>query len=376
MRVVKMRVVKWMGAVLLATLAVTSAWAQPDVDASRRNAIVQAIEKVTPAVVSINVVQLEAERLHDPYFRDYWGLFYAPRPQYRLRERRVDSVGSGFFIDRKGYIVTNYHVLEDADAVRSVTLGDGRTLDVEVVGGDERTDLAVLHVKEKDLPSTQLGNSDNLMIGEWVIAIGNPFGTLINDPQPSVSVGVVSANHRRISPSIGQGERLYQDMVQTDAAINPGNSGGPLVNAIGEVVGLNTMIFSPSGGSVGLWFAIPINRVRRVTDEIIQYGRRRDPWAGFKVEDVAAIGEDFRRQLGLKGNTGCVVINILKDSPAYQAGLRPGDTILQLNDTPISTSTDLDFAVWNLFVGDSVTLKVERQGAPETFRFTIKELVQ
>ena len=357
-------------------LVAASAEAQPGVDASRRNAIVEAIKKVAPAVVSVNVIQLEAERVQDPVFRDFWGVFYAPQPQYQLRERRMDSVGSGFFIDRKGYIITNYHVLEEANRVHSVTLGDGRTIEAEVVGGDERTDLAVLRVKGDDLPSTKLGDSDGLMIGEWVIAIGNPFGPLINDPQPSVSVGVVSANHRRISPTVGQGERLYQDMVQTDAAINPGNSGGPLVNAAGEVVGLNTMIFSPSGGSIGLGFAIPINRVRRVAEEIIQYGRRRDPWPGFKVEDVVSIGEDFRRQLGVHTNAGCVVVNILTDAPGYKAGLRPGDVIVRLNGKPIATSTDVDFATWSLFVGDSMTIDADRQGASMNFKFTVEELAK
>jgi serine protease Do len=245
---------------------------------------------------------------------------------------------------------------------------------VDLVGYDARTDLAVLQAKGNRLPSVPLGDSNGLMIGEWVIAIGNPFGVLMKDPQPTVSVGVVSANHRRVSRRIGEGERLYQDMIQTDAAINPGNSGGPLANANGEVIGVNTMIFSPSGGSIGLGFAIPINRVKRVVQEILQYGRRRDPWAGFKVEDVSALRGDLRGDLGIRATTGCVVVSLLSNSPAYQGGLRTGDTILSINGQPVEVSTDLDFGVWSLFDGDPVVLEVDRQGVRKTIQFRIKEL--
>ena len=371
--------------IALSVFASLSAFAQASADDSRRSAIVRAIEKAAPAVVSVNVVQVEAERVLDPFSRDFWDLFYS-RPKVLLRERQLNSVGSGFFFDKEGHIVTNYHVIESADKVASVALVDGRVLDVELVGADKRTDIAVVQVKrtrsqvelgnETEIPSIALGDSNDLMIGEWVIAIGNPFGVLMKDPHPTVSVGVVSANHRRISPAIGEGERLYQDMIQTDAAINPGNSGGPLVNANGEVVGVNTMIFSPSGGSIGLGFAIPINRVRRVAQEIIQFGRRRDPWAEFKVEDVGGLRPDFREQLGVAVETGCVVVNLLTSSPAYQAGLRPGDVILSINGQPVESSVDLDFAFWNLFVGDPVTLEADRAGKRNQIHFRIEELAK
>jgi len=363
-------------ALALSVLGMLSALAQqPAVDDSRRNAIVRAIEKAAPAVVSVNVIQVEAERVLEPFSRDFWDLFYS-RPKLLLREKQLNCVGSGFFIDKEGHIVTNYHVVETADKVATVTLADGRVLDVELIGVDKRTDIAVLRAKGADLPSIALGDSNNLLIGEWAIAIGNPFGVLIEDPRPTVSVGVVSANHRRISPSIGEGERLYQDMIQTDAAINPGNSGGPLVNANGEAIGVNTMIFSPSGGSVGLGFAIPINRMRRVAQEIIQFGHRRDPWAGFKVEDIAGLHSDFRAQLGVAVDTGCVVVNLLTTSPVYQAGLRPGDVILGINGQRVDTSVDLDFAFWNLFVGDTVTLDIDRGGQRSQIHFRIEELTQ
>ena len=354
----------------------TEASAQSGIDASRRNAIVQAIEKAAPAVVSINVVQIQKERLVDPFSQEFWDLFnFGPR--YRLRERQLKQIkcaGSGFIFDNQGHVLTNYHVIEGAGAIASVTLADGRELEAELVGVDERADIAVLKVHGDNLPRADLGTSTGLMTGEWVIAIGNPFGALMKDAQPSVTVGVVSANHRRVSPSVGGGERLYQDMIQTDAAINPGNSGGPLVNAQGEVVGVNTMIFSPSGGNIGLGFALPMDRVRRVADEILQYGHRRDPWAGFKVEDISALREDFLYQLGVRPGPGCVVVNILSSCPAYEAGLRPGDAIVGVNGQVVEVSSDIDFALWSLFVGDSMHLDVERQGNKMTFEFPIQEL--
>ena len=346
------------------------------VDESRHNAIVEAIERVAPAVVSVNVVQMQAEKVTDPFSRDFWSFFYAPAPRYRLREKQLNSIGSGFIIDSQGHIVTNYHVVEDAEKVASVTLTDGRQIEVELIGGDERTDLAVLRAKGANLPYAPMGDSSHVLIGEWAIAIGNPFGVLMKDPHPSVSVGVISANHRRISPAIAKGERLYQDMIQTDAAINPGNSGGPLVNANGEVIGVNTMIFSTSGANVGLGFALPINRVRRVAEEIIRYGRRRDPWPGFKVEDITALRRDLRDQLGLRVEEGGIVINILTNAPAYGAGLRPGDAILSINGERIGSSSDVDFAIWDLFVDDNVELEIDRQGTRQTIKFTIQELTE
>jgi serine protease Do len=319
--------------------------------------------------VSVNVI---VEQGLDPFSDSmgFWDFFYRPQRAYQ----KVDTIGSGFLFNAEGYILTNYHVVQEAARVASVTLPDSREIEVEFVGGDERTDLAVLRAKADNLPCATLGDSNSLLPGEWVIAIGNPFGDLMGDAQPTVSVGVVSANHRRVSPTIGRGERLYQDMIQTDAAINPGNSGGPLVNANGEVVGVNTMIFSQSGGSVGLGFAIPINRARRVAEEIIRYGRRRDPWAGFKVEDVQSIRASLLRELGAQLETGCLVVNILQGCPAYEAGVRPGDVITGINDHTVRCSTDIDFVIWDMFVGDTITLEVNRQGQTLSFSFAAQEL--
>jgi len=215
-----------------------------------------------------------------------------------------------------------------------------------------------------------------VLIGEWAIAIGNPFGVLMSDPQPSVSVGIVSANHRRVSRSIGGGKRLYQDLIQTDAAINPGNSGGPLVNAQGQVIGMNTMIFSESGGSVGLGFALPINRMRRVAEEIIQYGRRRDPWPGFVAEDIRSLRGDMFSQLNIRAEYGCIVTNMRDDSPAYKAGLRPGDVITAVNGQQVIHPVEIDFIFWGLFVGDVVSLQIDRQGKTTPIQFPIVELTK
>ncbi|NUM56824.1 MAG: trypsin-like peptidase domain-containing protein [Candidatus Hydrogenedentes bacterium] len=350
-----------------------------DIGDSRRNAIVTSIERAAPAVVSVNLSMVTQRRI-PMLFDEYWGLFDIPRPMNQVRKRRMNSVGSGFIFDARGYIITNWHVVEGAtgpnDAI-SVTLPDGRELPVELAGADERTDVAVLRVRDAaNLPSVGLGDSDDLLTGEWVIAIGNPFGTLMKDPQPTVSVGVVSANHRRVSSQIGDGERLYQGMIQTDAAINPGNSGGPLVNAQGRVVGVNTMIFSQSGGSVGLGFALPINRARRVAEEIIQYGRRRDPWAGFKVEDVQSLPPQILAELGVQVDYGCIVRNIVKGVPAHQAGLQPGDVIVGINNNRVENATDIDFVIWDLFVGDHCALTVNRQGKTGTVEFLIQELTR
>ena len=347
--------------------------AQSDVDQSRRNAIVKAIEQVAPSVVSVNVVTIKAERVIEPFFDDFWGFFDFYRPRQRLRGRQVESMGSGFIFDKEGHIITNYHVVEDAHYV-SVTLADGRKIDVDLVGVDRRGDLAVLQAKESGLPYVTKGDSENLMTGEWAIAIGNPFGTLMRDHQPTVSVGVVSANHRRISRDIGGGDRLYQDMIQTDAAINPGNSGGPLVNAKGEVIGVNTMIFSKSGGSVGLGFALPINRVERIAEEIIQYGRRRDPWPGFRAESVESYREVFLQQHGISAREGCLVIEILESSPAYDAGLQLGDVIISVDGEEVIHPSEIDFAVWDKFVGEYITLDIDRQGHKESIRFRLIDL--
>ncbi len=349
---------------LLLTIPAILGFAQDSISNSRRNAIVTAVEKASPAVVTINVVEYQANDL-DPFFE----LFGFP-----IRRQQISSIGSGFIFHPAGYILTNYHVLENASKITSVTLSSGEKLDVEFIGADPRTDIAVLKANGKDFPYISLGDSENLYIGEWVIAIGNPFGSLMKDPRPTVSVGVVSAVHRKVSRSASGDTRLYQDLIQTDAAINPGNSGGPLVNSKGEVIGINTMIFSKTGGYQGLSFAIPINRARRVAEEIIKFGKRRDPWFGFKAESLDSIDARLLRELGIQVDKGVFVTRILKESPAYQAGLRPGDVVVEINKQPVEDPLDVDFINWDLFIGDPVEMKVFREGKIINMQFTVREV--
>ncbi|MDR2728703.1 MAG: trypsin-like peptidase domain-containing protein, partial [Chitinispirillales bacterium] len=239
------------------------------IDGSRSNAIVKATRKVAPGVVGIVVTQIQMVRR--PYHNDdFFNFFFSgPRPP---SYRKVESIGSGFVISEDGMIITNYHVVQNASQL-FVNFPDGRRIEGRIVGMDERSDLAVISVPGGNFKPVQFGSSDQCLIGEWSIAIGNPFLNFINDAHPTVTVGVISALNRNFAPSEGV---YYQDMIQTDAAINPGNSGGPLVNALGEVIGINAFIYTGSSGnkgSVGIGFAIPINRARRVADELITHGR-------------------------------------------------------------------------------------------------------
>jgi serine protease Do len=240
-----------------------------DVDATRRNAIVQAVERVSPAVVTISVTQLRRERVVTPFNDPMWQFFFPDLGREFIR--KVNSMGSGFIVSEDGLIVTNEHVIRGASEI-VVNLPDGRSFTGEIFGEpDAQTDLAIIKIEGDDLPVAPLGRSDDLMIGEWAIAIGNPFGYLIRDAHPTVTVGVISALNRDFDASTAN-DRSYRDMIQTDASINPGNSGGPLVNSEGYVIGVNTFIFSQSGGSQGIGFAIPVRRVRMIIDDILRYG--------------------------------------------------------------------------------------------------------
>src|SRR5690606_30906086 len=284
--------------------AATQQAAAQELDASRRTAIVTASRRVSPSVVTVNVVRREVVR---PSFFDICRLGPV--------QREVAGLGSGFVLREDGLILTNEHVVRDAQQV-VVTLPDGRDFEAEVLGVDEATDLALLRIPANDLPVAPLGDSDELLIGEWVIAIGNPFGFLLSNSEPTVTAGVVSGLGRNIIPD-RQGQRgYYLDMIQTDASINPGNSGGPLVNALGEVVGVNSSILSTSGGSEGLGFAIPINRARRIAEDILANGHVRRAWTGLEVEPAGA--NRFGRSRELR------VASVVPGSPAAQAGVRPG----------------------------------------------------
>ncbi|MFH1756346.1 MAG: trypsin-like peptidase domain-containing protein, partial [Candidatus Latescibacterota bacterium] len=249
------------------------------IENSRRNAIVVATETVAPAVVTVTTTYTERLRYRSFFFEDWFKKYYS-LPQTRTQS----TLGSGVIIDGKGYILTNEHVISKAEEIK-VTLSNGEMLDGALVASAPEYDLALLKVEADHLPFAQLGDSDSLLVGEWVIAIGSPFGTLMNDPQPTVTVGVVSALHRDVNGD-QTGQRIFKDMIQTDASINPGNSGGPLINSRGEVIGINTFIFSSGGGSIGMGFAIPVNRGKWVLEEMVNYGRVRSIWVGISAVSV------------------------------------------------------------------------------------------
>jgi serine protease Do len=339
----------------------------PGIDDSRRTAIVRAAQRVGPAVVSISVIQVRVVRTgpfggfsQDPMFQ-----YFFPELQREYRQQ-IQNMGSGFIIDDQGHILTNEHVVENASEI-VVNLADGRQFPADLLGSDPALDLALLKVDGKDLPSAPLGDSDDLIIGEWAIAIGNPYGYILEDSRPSVTVGVISAIGRNFDPRRG---RIYRNMVQTDAAINPGNSGGPLVNSVGQVIGINTFIFTESGGSLGVGFAIPINTAKRMLDEIITYGKVRPFWTGIHIQSLTPA---IAQSLGYDSTDGVLVSQLDPDSPARQAGLRVGDIVVAFNDRPIRDENDLVAEFYEAHVGDRITLQVWRQGQIRTVAFTLTE---
>ncbi|HUI92149.1 MAG TPA: trypsin-like peptidase domain-containing protein [Chitinivibrionales bacterium] len=334
----------------------------PAVEGTRSNAIVRATKMISPCVVGITVTQLQVVRRS--YSSDeFFDFFFAPELVPRVKE--VERMGSGFLFSRDGFILTNYHVVEGAQKL-FVTFSDGHQAEGRVVGVDPQTDLAVVAAKGDNFPFAKLGSSDNLMIGEWAIAIGNPFGFFINDARPTVTVGVISAVDRNFAPSEGV---YYQGMIQTDAAINQGNSGGPLVDALGEVIGINTFIFTGSDsyrGSIGIGFAIPIDRAKRVSKELIAYGKRRMIYTGISVQDL---NRSLALALGYDRTTGVVISEITKKSPGETAKLTRGDIIVQMGGREIRSSADIGGFFLDYFVGDTVGISYVRKG--KTYNTTI-----
>ncbi|TVP76264.1 MAG: PDZ domain-containing protein [Gemmatimonadales bacterium] len=329
-----------------------AAEAARDLDDDRVTAIVRASERVSPAVVAIHVLRTRQVRVRDPFFDDFFGGFFGGS---RTQLQQVPSLGSGFVLDDGGWVLTNEHVVRGAERVL-VTLPDGRDLDAELVGADPATDVAVLRLSDPEgVPVAPVGSSRDLRIGEWVIAFGNPFGSLISNPEPTVTTGVVSALGRHIVPSADE-RGFYLGMIQTDAAINPGNSGGPLVNALGEVVGMNASIFTRSGGSEGLGFAIPIERVLQIAEDLIRHDRVRRAWVGVDVEPVDA--DEFGRTRGVR------VGRVVSDSPAGRAGISRGDRLVELNGTRLVTPLDFEAVLLDLRAGDDVVLRVDGRDDP------------
>ncbi|MCY4001043.1 MAG: trypsin-like peptidase domain-containing protein [Bacteroidetes bacterium] len=335
----------------------TTLTANESVTLSRQTAITRAVEAATPAIVSINVIELQqvvyrdpfADFLQDPFF----GQFFSER-QSRIIERRVQNLGSGFVISPDGYIVTNHHVAGNATKV-TVSLANGQTLDAELIGADKATDLALLKVTpEEPLNYLSFSDSPEPIVGEWAIALGNPFG-LFEAAAPSVTVGVVSANDRDLGSHDG---RIYHDMIQTDAAINRGNSGGPLINALGEVIGVNATIYSQSGGSVGLGFAVPAAKAQRIINEIRDHGYvDRSYYTGISFVAVTA---QIAQALDLEDTQGVLIADVDSGSPAEEAGFLPYDLIVALEDEPILNQDDYIARIFDFRPGDPVTYHVVR----------------
>lgn len=325
------------------------------IDASRRTAITTAAERVAPAVVTVQTEMVQ--RVPVDLFDFMTG--------GRSGEQRNAGIGSGFVVRNDGVIVTNAHVVNGATSV-SVATRDGTTYKATIVGVDETNDLAVIRIKAANLPVAPLGKSSDLIVGEWAIAIGNPFGFVLGNNEPSVSVGVISAVGRNLAGRSEDGG-LYIDMIQTDAAINPGNSGGPLVNANGEVIGVNSSIYSPTGGSVGLGFAIPIDRTRRIVEDLLEHGSVRQPWVGIRLQtpqvqtarDVASVG--------------AVVARVIPGSPAERAGIRVGDQIVAAAGRTVRNPFEWEARLLDLRVGENLSITVKRGGRDQQISMQVAD---
>lgn len=314
-----------------------------------------AAKKAMPSVVNVfTSKEVQAQRhplLDDPVFRRFFGDRFQAEPQ------RASSLGSGVIVSSQGYILTNHHVVEAADEIE-VALADGRKTSARVVGNDPDTDLAVLKVDLKDLPAITFGHSDQVQIGDVVLAIGNPFGV-----GQTVTSGIVSALGRS-----HLGINTFEDFIQTDAAINPGNSGGALVDSTGNLIGVNSAIYSRSGGSQGIGFAIPVSIAKRVMEQIIQNGSVVRGWIGVEVQDITP---ELAQSFNLPKAGGVVIAGVLRSGPADRAGIKPGDILAEIDDKPVSDSASMLNLIAALQPGKIATLKVLRNQTMAQLRVSI-----
>lgn len=316
------------------------------------------LDKVTPAVVNIategHVKVPTSPLMNDPFFRRF---FNVPDQQ---RQRKTQSLGSGVIVDAKrGLVLTNNHVIANADQI-TVKLRDGRELQAELVGSDPDTDVAVIKIPPKNLSAIPLADSEKLRVGDFVVAIGNPFGL-----GQTVTSGIVSALARS-----GLGITGYEELIQTDASINPGNSGGALVNLRGELVGINTAIYSQSGGNIGIGFAIPINMAQQITEQLIEFGEVKRGFLGAQLQDL---DPNLAEAFGIKTKRGAVLVNVVEGSPAAKAGLVPGDVVTQVNGKTIVNASSLRNEIGLMRVGDAVKLEIIRDGKRQTISTNVGE---
>ena len=342
------------------------AFGADEISASRRTAVVRAVELAQPSVVSIHVTyrQQVVYRYRDPFMD-----FFFPNSLIPGEQERTSS-GSGIIVSKAGYVLTNDHVVgrRDNPYKISVSLPDNRSYDAKYIDTYPSYDLAILKVEAPDLPVAHLGNSDDILVGEWAVAIGNPF-----DLGPTVSVGVVSAVKRDFSEP--QGNYYYRDMIQTDAPINPGNSGGPLVNALGEVIGVNSFIYTGSEysiGSTGIGFAIPISAGRSFLQEIELHGKMRQPWTG--IVRLLNLSDAMVEYLGLPSADGALIFQEVPDSPAALAGLERGDVIVQIDEKKVRSPVEARNILQGFKVGDSCAITFLREGQTRTCHLTIAEM--
>lgn len=344
------------------TVPITRTSANDDITESRRNAITRAIERVSPAVVGINVTEVQEFRVRDPYFDDpFFQEFFGRQGAPQTYKQEVRGLGSGFIISPDGYVVTNDHVAGAATKV-IVTTTDGKEHPATVVGSDPTSDVALLKIEGGNFPYIELGNSDEVIVGEWAIALGNPFGLFEINSKPTVTVGVISNTGVNLRP---QENRIYKGMIQTDAAISSGNSGGPLVNSLGQVIGVNATIYSTSqsrmgSGSIGIGFAIPINRAREIFELLKKKGSiDRDFWTGMSIRQI---NENIARYLKLNSTEGVVVVDVAVGSPADKAGLQQGDVIKAINGEIVKTEDAALTLIYDARVGETLKLKMIRAG--------------
>jgi len=334
-------------------------------------------ETIKPAVVSISTVQIIEEEypyyeffFGDPFeefFREFFGYPQEERRQPRLRRRsirhKLEGVGSGVIINPEGYILTNEHVVRDADEIKVILPNKEKRYTGKVVGKDVYTDLAVVKIKpEGKLPYATLGDSDKVRVGEWVIAIGSPFGL-----EQTITVGVVSA----IRQSLVIENRRYKNLIQTDAAINRGNSGGPLVNIKGEVIGINTAIYAPTGVFAGIGFAVPINAAKEILRDLVEKGKVSRGWLGIEIRKI---DEAIMKQFNLPDMNGVLVNNVLENTPAEKAGLRRGDVIRQVNGEDVKSPEDLQNKIFSRKPGERVVLKILRDKKEQEVTVKLGEL--
>lgn len=322
-----------------------------EITQSRSNSITETVKKSSPAIVGINVTEI---RQYSP-FGSFWGDDPYMKQFLGTVPVEVKSLGSGSIISNDGYILTNDHVAGNATEI-VVTLTNGEHYKAQVIGSDPVSDICLLKIDGNNFPYINFGNSDDVLIGEWAIALGNPFGLFEVNDQPTVTVGVISAMGMNLDPV---NNRYYLNMLQTDAAINSGNSGGPLVNSVGEMIGINTLIYSASGGNVGLGFAIPINKAKKIVAELKAKGNiDRNFWTG--IANARTIDENLAAKYNFPVSTGVLLTQIQRNSPAGRAGLEAGDIILSVNDYKVSNFQSFIGVLQEYRTGDIVSLSILR----------------